>query len=196
VVHARWRLPLYKALTSKRYLFAFEGSEVDAFPPKLEHDGHPGYTIENLLTEAKGVYPGHVGRADVVTLFGGTNNCDGVVTYDGAQAEADYRELLGYIAGLTRRYVLVTTIPPICDAAQNANVLDLNPRLRAEWDYYDAHRLPSDPELIRADVFAAMGGKWDERYVGSTNVHPTLTGYTGIIEPEFERAMRAAGVID
>lgn len=164
----------------------FVGTTETGAWPNAVHDGHPGYTVEDLQAEVRGVWGTHL-----VLLLIGTNNMGLLphVAYDGPLAAKHYKELLVSLTlGHPRTAVLVSTIPPLPPISASApNVDDFNARLRNIWDEFDTTR-PAGLRLLRADIHAALS-PWSPSNFLPENVHPSAAGYARAAA-ELERAIQ------
>jgi hypothetical protein len=187
-----YRLPIYEWVSERHCPVSFVGTSSTGSWPLPFHDGHPGFTIENLTVEVRGVYGSHVKHADLIFLMIGTNDMGILkdVPYDGPTVIAHYAGLLDQIATVdSKTTILVTTIPPMDSAtypSPASNVLDFNRRLRPAWDDFDARH---STKLLRADEYTALAPWSLARFV---NVHPNAVGY-GLMAQEEERVLEASG---
>lgn len=188
-----YRFPLWQWATRHCHV-RFVGTALNGAWSNPVHDGHPGFTIENLQVEARGVYGTHVAPADLVLFMAGTNDMGLLkgVAYDRVKVLADYAALLGRISAMNPSGdILVTTIPPIdpvADPGPAANSTDFNAALPGVWDAFDrTHR-----HLLRADVGKRLSPWSVAHFLAAGNPHPNTAGYA-IMADEFERTLAGHG---
>lgn len=186
--------PLGKAwFDSQGYAYSFTGTLTG--PDGGLNDGHSGYTTANLLVVVQANLPGHITVPNLTFLLGSTNDIGQGIP--NATAAANYRMILAYLQSKNYlMWIAVSTIPPFgfpsSSIVPDATVQDMNTRLVAEWDFYDANRPPNCPKLIRADIYTALSG--NAAYFNGANVHPTTAGYAALWA-EWQRALLASGVV-
>lgn len=168
-----------KALAAWAPGLTFVGTTVTGDWPDARHDGHPGYTIEQLqvVVHAEWLTP-NVPGADIVILVAGTNNATSS-TFSLTTAIADYEALLGAVLKPVATRVLVSTIPPVNSPGAEANVEAFNAALPAVWSKFGSR-------LIIADLFKALSPWSADHFINAA--HPNDVGYP-LVAAELERAL-------
>ncbi|MER5885895.1 GDSL-type esterase/lipase family protein [Streptomyces sp. NPDC001941] len=146
--------------------------------PDTDHEGWPGYTIDQIAQEASDAVPQM--RPNVVTLLAGTN--DMVRSVDVADAPARLSRLIDQIyQGSPGVTIVVGTLTPSSNPAIQQRIEAYN---QAIGPMLDA-RVAKGDHLVQVDLSAVTTADLVDE------VHPTDTGYRKIAEA-FLEGIRAA----
>lgn len=199
--HGGMRVLQYNRITLNGYQIENVGTLTDGTWPNPKHDGHSGYTVQNLFIVINAEYgTANIPLADITIAMMGTNNCV-VGMYDGPTDIAQYITNIQLIqsrnTGMANQGVIVvTTIGDKSDVTEHGYVVDLNSRFPGAWDYIDANRPVGAPTLKRADIYGALGGRFDgpSYDVTTGNTHWKDTGFSKG-EAEIWSTIEGAGLV-
>lgn len=180
-----YRHGFYDWAVAQGYSMSFVGSGSNGSWPNPLHDGHPGFTIEDLNPGIIPHYGAFYGPADLIIYLIATNQdwLGSGAGYNPSLWASDYATQLNTIQSVraTSR-IMVSTITPHWDVTANGLIQSFNTtNLPAVWNAFDvAH---PTKKLLRADLNTAIGGPThvNANFVSSVDVHPNATGYALIL---------------
>ncbi|MFC9283307.1 FG-GAP-like repeat-containing protein [Streptomyces collinus] len=158
--------PLYQSLDSRDLVGERHNGQGI---PDPDHEGWPGYTIDQIAGEASDAVPSM--RPNVVTLLAGTN--DMVRNVDVADAPARLSRLIDQIyRGSPGVTIVVGTLTPSTNATYQQRIDAYNKSITTMLD----RRVADGDRLVRVDLSAVTTADLADE------VHPTDAGYRKIAD--------------
>ena len=163
-----YRIKLFELFKSAGINVTYLGSMENGPLPEKKHEGHSGWTIEEINARIKSwlsdIHP------DIILLLIGTNN---IATFDTAKIAGHKLEIL--INNITQlkpaSFLLTASIPPINDPSLNKRIKSYNRSVKKLCDEYKK----KNRKICFVDVFSALN--FDDLFDGA---HPNKSGHDKI----------------
>ena len=184
-VNGGYRNNLYTALQKKNCGVSYVGSESDQYTrvADKDHEGHPGYTIDNVAKNVKGWLDAQ--RPDIILLMIGTNDVSWWTFESGMEIGKRHDALISRIqAARPQAWILVASIPPVSSSIIEPNKVDratLNKQFNA---------------AIRSNVQARQATGQKVRFVDANSALTTADLYDGVHPGEAGHAKIAQKWLD
>jgi acyl-CoA thioesterase-1 len=173
-----YRIKLFELLKSAGIKVNYLGSMENGPLPEKKHEGHSGWTIEEINARIKywlaNINPG------IILLLIGTNN---IAMFDTAESAGNKLEML--LNNITRlkpeSYLLTASIPPINDPHLNERIKSYNKRVKKLCDEHKE----KNRKICFVDVFSGLN--FDDLFDGA---HPNKNGHDKIAYKWYEAALK------
>lgn len=179
-----YRIKLFELLKSAEKEVTFSGSMENGPIPEKKHEGHSGWTIEEINSGIK--YWLSDVKPDIILLLIGTNN---IAMLDPAESAGNKLEML--INNITQAkpdsFLLTASIPPINDPRLNERVKIYNIRVKKLCDEYKEENCKID----FVDIFSALD--FDDLFDGA---HPNKKGHDKIALKWYESILKIINQAD
>ena len=185
-----YRKPLKTMLDTETgtygFSYDFVGSLSDGDFGDTEHEGHAGYSSDQLRAEID-TYLANAGNPDIVILHLGTNDI-----YDGRDIDSTVADIEAAIEkiGNSATFLLCSVIPRGDDATLDDNTTVLNERMKIM--YYNKLNEGYDLYYVGLNEMFKNQSDWNsDTYYTSDRVHPNDTGYNLMAQTIFNVIMNA-----
>ncbi|MBD3615426.1 MAG: hypothetical protein HUJ22_02555 [Gracilimonas sp.] len=181
-----YRLPLWNMLTGNGYSIDYVGSQSEAHPdlPDTDHEGHGGWTIDDISAEVNGWLLTY--QPDVVLLMIGTNDIAWWTSLSANQIADKHAHLVDQISNniSPEAWILVGSIPPQSSEIVAPINIDRS-QLTIDFNQGVKERMQQRIDAGRNIIFVDIHSQLTLAHLAD-GIHPNEEGYKIIAETWYE----------